>query len=178
MDQSAQPTGANRPRPPWLIPLVSGVVGLLLGVGIGMAASGGGEPSSVVAEESNTPTPTGLTDPDPQSGAPSPEPTFQDPTLSDIELSLKTTEKQCFGSAGCNVGVRIQVSMSDSAQASLDPSGQWDVTYQITGDESGPIIGTFSIYGDGQYDVSEEFLSTRSSNTPITIKATSIDSFF
>jgi hypothetical protein len=68
------------------------------------------------------------------------------------------------------VSVRVEVAMSDSAQAGLDPSGQWNITYQITGDESGPIIGTFNIYGDGQYDVNEEFLPTRSSNTPITIK--------
>jgi hypothetical protein len=57
----------------------------------------------------------------------------------------------------------------------LPRSGTWDVTYQITGDESGPIIGTFSIYGNGKYNVSEQYVSTASSNTPVNVKILSVE---
>jgi hypothetical protein len=59
----------------------------------------------------------------------------------------------------------------------LPPDGTWDDTYQINGDESGPIIGTFSVYGNGKYDVNEEFLSMPSANTPVNIKVTSVERF-
>jgi hypothetical protein len=51
------------------------------------------------------------------------------------------------------------------------------VTYQISGDESGPIIGTFNIHGNGKYDVNEEFLSTPSENTPVRVKVLDVERF-
>jgi len=96
-------------------------------------------------------------------------------TKQDVKLSLKTTSKQCFGSAGCNVTVQVQAGVAASLQQALPPDGTWDVTYQITGDESGPIIGTFSLYGNGKYDVNEESLSTGSSYTPVRVKVISVE---
>jgi hypothetical protein len=98
-------------------------------------------------------------------------------TKQDIELELKTTERQCFGSAGCSVTVQVRASLDTATADALPPEGQWDVTYAITGDESGPIIGTFALYGNGKYDVNEEFLSTSSVNTPIRVKVTDVERF-
>ena len=58
---------------------------------------------------------------------------------------------------------------------SLPPDGTWDVTYRISGDESGPLIGTLSIYGNGKYDLKEEFLSTASVNTPVHVEVVSVE---
>jgi hypothetical protein len=159
-----------------------GVV-FILGLGIGGAVATAGDetsaagespaPSSVSVAPTLSPTPS--SEPSP---TPSPTPTTNpEPPLQrqDIELSLKTTEKQCFGSAGCLISVKIEVSVPAGIVAAFPPDGQWDVTYQITGDESGPIIGTLSIYGNGKYDVNEENLSTKSENTPVRVKVLDVE---
>lgn len=91
-------------------------------------------------------------------------------TTDNIELSLKTTEKQCFGSAGCIVKVKVEAGWDST----LSPDETWEVTYEITGDESGPIVGSFDVTGQ-QYDVNTENLSTKSKSTKIRIKVTSVD---
>jgi hypothetical protein len=171
------PPQPGQRRPPWyvrawVLPTATFVVGLLLGVGIGVASGGGSasvDEARSVTSVSATPEPTESTSP-----AQAPEPVVQ-LTKKDIELSLKTTERQCFGSAGCNVSVQVRAGVNRALADALPRSGTWDVTYQISGDESGPIIGTFSIYGNGKYDVSEQYLSTASSNTPINVKVLSVE---
>ena len=73
--------------------------------------------------------------------------------------------------------VEVRASVDQLVLDALPADGTWDVTYQISGDESGPIIGTFSLYGNGKYDVNEEFLSTASENTPVRVKALDVERF-
>lgn len=154
-------------------------VALVAGIGIGYAAA----PKTSTNEDSASPataSPTSSSStPSPsaqETSSPSPSPAGN-LTKSDIELSLKTTQRQCFGSAGCNVTVEVRASVDQLVLDALPADGTWDVTYQISGDESGPIIGTFSLYGNGKYDVNEEFLSTRSSNTPVRVKVIDVERF-
>jgi hypothetical protein len=126
-------------------------------------------PSSTSSPATPSPSPQ-------ETPSPSPSPAGN-LTKSDIELSLKTTQRQCFGSAGCNVTVEVRASVDQLVLDALPADGTWDVTYQISGDESGPIIGTFSLYGNGKYDVNEEFLSTPSENTPVRVKALDVERF-
>jgi hypothetical protein len=110
---------------------------------------------------------------------PAAEPTTEPPTTgraltaADMTLTLKTTEKQCFGSAGCNLTVEVRAKRKPGVPEP-NPDETWQVTYQITGDEAGPIIGSFEIT-DGKYDINEENLSTRSSKTKVTIKVTDVE---
>lgn len=92
------------------------------------------------------------------------------PRLDQFQLSLRVTSKKCFGSAGCNVKVKVQAGWA----MTLDPATTWELTYEVTGDEDGPIIDTMEITGD-QYTVNEEHISTPSRSTKLRIKATSID---
>jgi hypothetical protein len=92
-------------------------------------------------------------------------------TTSNITLSLKTTDKQCFGSAGCNVSVKVEMGY-DGAPLSEDET--WEVTYSLTGDESGPIIGSFEVTGT-QYNEQEESLTTKSSKTKVAVKVTGVE---
>jgi hypothetical protein len=154
-------------------------VALVAGIGIGYAAA----PNTSTNEDSASPataSPTSSSStPSPsaqETSSPSPSPAGN-LTKSDIELSLKTTQRQCFGSAGCNVTVEVRASVDQLVLDALPADGTWDVTYQISGDESGPIIGTFSLYGNGKYDVNEEFLSTPSENTPVRVKALDVERF-
>lgn len=93
---------------------------------------------------------------------------------SDMHLTTKVKSKQCFGSAGCNVEVEVNVEWANGDPGKLD--GQYDVTYKITGDDSGPYIDTLTVYPNGKYDVPmfPAYLSTRSTNTPIGVTVTSV----
>lgn len=93
------------------------------------------------------------------------------PAASQFRLTPKITEKQCFGSAGCNVTLKVQVGYHG---APLSEDDTWEVTYEISGDESGPIIGSFETTGT-TYDVRTEMLSTKSSKTKIAIKVTDVE---
>lgn len=98
-----------------------------------------------------------------------PEP---DPTLaaSDVKLSMKITEKQCFGSAGCNVSLKVQMAYAGLPLSSDDT---WQVIYQITGADDGPVVGSFEVTGD-QYTINEESVSTKSSKSKLQIKVTDV----
>lgn len=98
-----------------------------------------------------------------------PEVDIVDPELTAFVLSPKITEKQCFGSAGCNVSFRVDVSLN----APLDERATYEVTYEVTGVEDGPLVGTFEITGE-QYTVAEESVSTARSSSKLKIRATSV----
>lgn len=75
-------------------------------------------------------------------------------------VDLKVKSKQCFGSAGCNVEVTPDISMLETENL---PTGTVELTYKITGDESGPIIETTTLYlKRGKYDVETTYMSTTS----------------
>lgn len=88
-----------------------------------------------------------------------------------LTLTLKTTSKQCFGSAGCNVSVKPVLGVDDPSAIPADATGT--VTYTITGDSSGPITGTIDLTGSS-YSADETDLSTDSSGTTVSVKITDI----
>lgn len=92
--------------------------------------------------------------PAPKASTPS-KPVYDEPVPGDILLTTKVLEKACFGSAGCNITFRIEVTLGKL----LDPSKTYEVTYTVTGGED-PYINTFTITGDQAQVESEEFVST------------------
>lgn len=85
---------------------------------------------------------------------------------SDVKITPRIKSKQCFGSAGCSVEVAVSLGWTIPDPGKLD--GTYDVTYRLTGDESGPVIDTVTIYPNGKYDVPyDAALSPPSSSTPI-----------
>jgi hypothetical protein len=167
----------------WVRYAIVFVIGLVVGGAAlgGAAADTDGDPvaapTTAINNESpaDAPTTTETVPPD----EPEPEPTFTNILRSDVSLDLKTKSRQCFGSAGCLVEVEVELSldMTNAEVENLPRGATWDVTYRITGDESGPIIGTFSIYGNGKYDVNSEIVSTPSTNTPVNIKLMSVERY-
>lgn len=94
------------------------------------------------------------------------------PSPADFAIQVKTLSKACFGSAGCNVTYQIDPRYVGSA----DLSGRsFTVVYEVIGGDSGPQIDNFQVSGDGTAHYSrEELLSTSSSGTVLTAKATSV----
>jgi len=93
-------------------------------------------------------------------------PTVAPPTADKFKVDLKTTSKQCFGSAGCNVTVEPAISYSGPA-SDLEPF-TCDITYRITGDESGEVIETAYGTGGTGFRVDRSLVSTKSSKTKVT----------
>lgn len=92
-------------------------------------------------------------------------------TASAVKLTPKVKDKNCFGSAGCSVTVKLEMGYTGP---DLSPDETWEVTYEVRGGEDGPIIGTFEVTGPS-YTVPEEDVSTPSKNTEITAKVTDVE---
>jgi hypothetical protein len=96
------------------------------------------------------------------------EPAEFAPKKSDFEIGIKILEKTCFGSGGCSIGYRIKpkyVSTQD-----LPDEGTLEVTYRVTGDDSGPRQNTFKMVGGQPVFDKEEFAATSSSSTVLKAK--------
>ncbi len=85
---------------------------------------------------------------------PEPEPLAVD----DFKATLRVTDKQCFGSAGCNVTVEPNLEYLGTLDVLENRS--YSVTLEITGDESGPVITTIDGAGES-LNVMPQLLSTR-----------------
>lgn len=136
--------------------------GIVTGIGEEMS-----KPAPGTARAASGVTPTGT----PPADQPTPE-TAKALTAKDVKLTVKTTRKQCFGSAGCNVTVSVKAGWPVDAVRSGD---EYEVTYVITGDESGPLIDTLTINDDGTYEVRDKFLSTRRSSVKVKVRVESVE---
>ncbi|MFF0657795.1 hypothetical protein [Micromonospora tulbaghiae] len=167
----------------WIVGGIALVIALCCG-GIGIAAlsNGDAEPAAEAAS-STTPsvTPAGPTSAAPTTSVPTTAPAstapalplYDTPAKSDFTLKVKILRKQCFGSAGCNVTYRIDVTYTGSG---LDPSKTYEVTYQVKGAED-PIINTFEVTGDSASVQEEEMASTKRSGDKLTAAVTDVTEF-
>ncbi|MGC4749678.1 hypothetical protein ACLQ28_29080 [Micromonospora sp. DT201] len=174
---STQPV--TRPKSPlrWI---VAGAVLVLLlcfsGCGVLLATTNGGEQpdqgnAAPTASRPSASTPTSAAAPTtaPATTAPA-APAYDTPTKGDFKLAVKTLRKQCFGSAGCNITYRIDVTYNGDG---LDPSGTYEVTYEVRGAED-PIINTFEVTGDSASVQQEETASTKRSGDKLTAVVTDV----
>lgn len=160
----------RKSKTPWII---AGVVGfLLLASLVGALAVAAATDSKRQAAPAPVAGP-GVQQvvPDPAAVEDSPTPPGPTPKVADFKLTPKVTDKQCFGEFGCNVEVRVDVGYNGPTLSEFDT---WLLTYQVSGDESGPIIGSFDINGT-THSVNTEALTTPSRNTKITIKVLSVE---
>lgn len=99
-------------------------------------------------------------------------PTAEPPSGDKFSLDLKTISKQCFGSAGCDIVVEPKLNYSGSG-TDLDQF-TCDITYSITGDNSGEIVETARGNGGTSFQIQDSVIMTRSSKTKITAKVTEV----
>lgn len=170
-----QPQPTKRPSPWTSKPLV-GVYGLAGGFLLGAAIFSGmpsPEPSAAPAPASTvtvTAPPEVAPSDDPTTEAPAPA--GYEPHKSDWAVGVKVKEKQCFGSAGCSVTATIDPEYVGTEP--LPDTGTIEVTYQISGDTSGPVVGTFTVTDkQASYD-KETDLDTKSSSVKPAAKVTDV----
>lgn len=90
----------------------------------------------------------------------------------DIKLAVRVTSKQCFGSAGCSVAWKLNVTVD---KTKLSEGNDWAITYMVQGVEDGPFVSTFNLYGNGTYDADTGFGSTSSTNKTLTASVSGIE---
>ncbi|MBY8845588.1 hypothetical protein [Streptomyces sp. SP2-10] len=102
-----------------------------------------------------------------------PEPTYAEITANNFSITLRTTKRQCFGSAGCNMTVEPTLSyLGDST--SIDPDAVYEITYEIHGDESGPVIETAELSDQTSLNYRPSLLSTASASTKVSVEITDV----
>jgi hypothetical protein len=127
------------------------------------------------APRAAAPTPsvsTQAASPDPASDPATESPAYADPGPSDFTVKLTIKRKHCFGSAGCNV--EVEPDLSYGGISPIDPDKSYEITYQIDGDESGPVIETISLTDGTSMEYYSSSLSTASSRTKIAGKVTDV----
>jgi hypothetical protein len=101
------------------------------------------------------------------------EPTYITLDADSFSIELKTKSRQCFGSAGCNVTVEPELGLEVDS-ASVDPDAVYEITYEIRGDESGPVIQTAELSNQTSLNYRPSVISTASSSTKVTVKITDV----
>lgn len=92
----------------------------------------------------------------------------------DLKLAVKTTTKQCFGSAGCNVTFKIKLTVNGDVLA--NSNRDWAITYEVRGVEGGPQIAELTLHQDGTFEQdSYQFGQTPSRSTKLTAKVTDVE---
>jgi hypothetical protein len=105
---------------------------------------------------------------------PDPEPTFAEIDADSFAIDLRTTRRQCFGSAGCNVTVEPELTYLGADSNDIDPQAVYEITYEIKGDESGPVIATAELSDQTSLSYTATSISTASADTDITVKITDV----
>lgn len=136
---------------------------LILGGATGVACGGGSSPSN----EGGKPVAVGS----------APEATTKAaakmPAAKAFKITLKTIEKQCFGSAGCVITYRVN---QVQVPTGLDAGTTYEVSYKVTGAKE-PKEGTITISG-GKFDaglISDDVAQTKNKDAKLIAIATAVE---
>lgn len=139
----------------------------VLGLGIVIGASGGTDQQHDDSVSGSSPRPVL------PAVKPSPTPSYVTLDKSSFEIKLITKERQCFGSAGCNVTVEPDLTLTSDPE-DIDPDAMYEITYEVHGDESGTVIETAELTNRTSLSVSQTSISTASSSTKVTAEITAV----
>ncbi|MEU6146560.1 hypothetical protein ABZ848_40220 [Streptomyces sp. NPDC047081] len=150
-----------------IIGSAAAVIAAVIGTGIVVVQSrddGGGK--AAAAASSSAPAIDAASEP-------SPSPSYDEVTAESFEIELKTKKRQCFGSAGCNLTVEPDLTYLGDSN-SIDPSAVYEITYEIHGDESGPVIETAELSDQTSLNYSQSLISTVSAGTKVSVDITDV----
>ncbi|MFI7403443.1 hypothetical protein ACIBW9_23725 [Streptomyces sp. NPDC049541] len=138
------------------------VIAAVLGTGMVVMHSGYGGKRAAAAEPTGGPA-------DP----PTPTPSYGEVTVDSFTIELRTTKRQCFGTAGCNVTVEPDLTYLGDSEG-IDPSAVYEITYEIHGDESGPVIETAELSDRTSLNYTPSAISIASAGTKVSVEITDV----
>lgn len=101
-------------------------------------------------------------------------PEYTDLTSDDLIVTFKIKHKQCFGSAGCNLTVSPDITYIGLDSDAIDPDKTYEITYEISGDESGTIVETATLTDRTSLTLTPSMISTSSGAVKITGEVTDV----
>ncbi|GAX53284.1 hypothetical protein [Streptomyces olivochromogenes] len=104
---------------------------------------------------------------------PTPTPSYDEVTADSFTIELRTTKRQCFGTAGCNVTVEPDLTYLGDSEG-IDPDTVYEITYEIHGDESGPVIETAQLSDRTSLNYTPSMISTASAGTNVSVEITDV----
>lgn len=165
----------QRKRRVWPFLLVAPVLLLLCGIGVTVVAAAM-DPGTAPGTDRSAG--RFIAEPAP---VPVPSPSGSEPgwrlTASDLKVSVDVRDKECYGSAGCNVQYRIDASVTDDVRKRLAGGEHaYDVRYEVRGFSDGKQIGTMQILPDGTFEQDDfQFGQTRRESSKLTVKVTRVE---
>ncbi|MFG2267350.1 hypothetical protein [Streptomyces sp. NPDC048720] len=148
-----------------IIGSAAAVIAAVVATGVIVVKSNGDDSKPAAAAKSSAPAKA--------AAAEETEPTYTDIDADSFTIELRTTKRQCFGSAGCNLTVEPKLSMMIDS-SSDDPDAVYEITYEIHGDESGPVIETAELSDQTNLNYTPSLIQTASSGTTVSVKITDI----
>lgn len=102
--------------------------------------------------------------------APAPTPAAVMPTAGDFGITMKTTSKDCFGSAGCLVTVQPAIAYHGSPDIT---TLSCEITYSVTGGKDGDSVATLHATGTAFPQI-DTMIQTPSSKTKVSATITDV----
>ena len=135
--------------------------GLVILILLGVIFSGESKPRTVAAAGGPAPTVT-ASEPAAEPNFTEPAPVDYAPKKSDWLLKVKIKEKQCYGyDFGCSLTAKVSADFN-GVLSQLPDEGTVEITYKLTGDTGGPIVGTVEIdVSDQTTTIDEQWMDTR-----------------
>ncbi|MFJ9559844.1 hypothetical protein ACIRQQ_07370 [Streptomyces fuscichromogenes] len=143
------------------------VIAAVVGTGIVVVHSSNGSKSAAATTLTGGDTGAAATE------APTPTPSYDEVTADSFTIELKTTKRQCFGTAGCNVTVEPRLTYLGDSEA-IDPDAVYEISYEIHGDESGQVIETAELSDRTSLNYTPSMISTASPGTKVSVEITDV----
>jgi hypothetical protein len=174
MPDAPPPAPPRRPRTNLvIIGAAAAVIAAIIGTGVVVVQSSNSGDSKPAATATTTPAPGDDSDADTAAAAdPEPTATYEDIGADSFSIKLKTTSRQCFGSAGCNV--TVEPDLTYLGVGDIDPDAVYEITYEVHGDESGPVIETAELSDQTSLNFTPSIISTASAGTKLSVEITDV----
>ncbi|WP_108990432.1 hypothetical protein [Streptomyces coelicoflavus] len=155
-----------------IIGAAAAVIAAIVGTGIVVVQAQDDDSKPAATAESSAPTEAPATtvaeEPEPEL-----EPSYVEVDPDSFTIELRTTDRQCFGSAGCNMTVEPKLTfVGDSTD--IDPDAVYEITYEIRGGDSGPVIETAELSDQTSLNFMPTMLSTASAGSKLSVKITDV----
>ncbi|MGW2082555.1 hypothetical protein ACWCOW_37585 [Streptomyces sp. NPDC001939] len=153
-----------------IIGSAAAVIAAVVATGIVVTQSNSDDSKPAVTAKSSAPAKDVATDAAEETD---PEPTYSEVDTDSFTIKLRTTKRQCFGSAGCNMTVEPELTYVGDSE-DINPDATYEITYEIHGDESGSVIETAELTDQTSLNYTPSMISTASASKKVSVEITDV----